>query len=153
MVRKHIYFFRYKTQHRCQVYARGFFSVTLARLELLDLFYQRCEKGLRGELVERVRQEVRNEVAVDLEIHRQMMHHRPSITKNRRTRAGKVGSRAGTGAGAGKNYNNDDTDLGFMEMVTKIRLKSAVEELETKVAHPVVKRRLLDSLLVKARQI
>lgn len=82
-------------------------------------------------------------MAVDLEIHRQMMHP-PGVIKSRRTR---VTHRAG----AGKNSYKGDIDLHFMEMVTKIRLKSALEELETRVAHPVIKRRLLDGLLVKAR--
>lgn len=54
------------------MYAKGVLSVTRARLKLLGLQYRRREELMRERLAERVRQQVLDEAAADLNVHRQM---------------------------------------------------------------------------------
>ena len=136
-----------KRELRCQIYVKGYFKVTRARLVLLNLYYRRCEERLRGRMAERVRQQVKGEADGDREIHCQM-RPRPIVQADRRKGGGKAGARP-TAGGAGR----DKTDLKLMEFLVEMRLKSALEELEARVAHPAVKRCLLDGLLVKVAVI
>lgn len=107
--------------------------MTRARLRLLGLFYRRCEERLRGRLEERARQQVLDEAAVDVEVHRQM---RPADTDRGRGAHGR--SKAGS-----------DGASQLLGTVAKLRLGSALEELAARSVHPVVRRRLLEALLVK----
>lgn len=144
---------------RCQAYVRGVFLVTRDRLVLLDLFFRRCESRLRGRLAERVRQQVHEEAAADLAVHRQLM--RPSsgaagtaaavtadiFSAATGGRSGRPKRAGGVNRGGG---DGDEDDVGeLMETVAALRLKSALEELESRSARPDVKRRLLEGLIVK----
>lgn len=131
---------------RCQTYAKAFFGVTRDRLKLLGLYYRRCEETLRGRLAERVRQQVEDEAVADLKIHRQM---RPTAAVN-------VDGQQQGGAGRGHHHyhqqqqqSSSDAVSELMETVAKLRLKSALEELEARSAHPAVRRRLLKGILAK----
>eukprot|EP00903_Cladosiphon_okamuranus_P010123 g9586.t1 len=157
---KAIYRFRRKVM-RCQAYVRGVFLVTRARLILLDLFFRRCEARLRGRLAERVRQQVHEEAAADLTVHRQLMG--PSSGAPGRGaavtadifsdatggRPGRQKRGGGVCRGSGDGVEDDVGEL--METVAALRLKSALEELEKRSARPDTKRRLLEDLLVKVR--
>eukprot|EP00752_Nemacystus_decipiens_P013072 g11561.t1 len=161
---KAIYRFRRKVMW-CQSYVRGVNVVTRDRLVLLDLFFRRCEVRLRGRLAERVRQQVLEEAAADLAVHQQLM--RPSsgaagtaaaVTADifsaaaAATAGGRSGRKKRPGGGRGSGDGDDEKAVGeLMETVAALRLKSALEELETRSARPDVKLRLLEGLLVKVR--
>ncbi len=145
-------------RHRCQAYVRGVSVVTRGRLALLGLYFSRCEARLRERLADRVRQQVHDEAAADLEVHRQLM--RPSAgvatattadaaaaTTAARRRWGGVKKFNGRGSTSGGGDEDGVSEL--METVAALRLKSALEELETRSAHPVVKERLLEGLLTE----
>lgn len=110
-----------------------------------------------------MRQQVHEEAAADLAVHRQLM--RPSLgaavaatvtttdifsaaaTATAGGRSGRTKRRGGGGRGSG---DGDEDAVGeLMETVAALRLKSALEELETRSARPDVKQRLLEGLLVK----
>ena len=124
---------------------------------LLGLYFDRCETRLRERLADRVRQKVHDEAAADLEVHRQLM--RPSAGAAARTADAAAAAAAGRRWGGAKKLNcrgssrsgggDDDGVSELMETVAALRLKSALEELETRSAHPAVKDRLLEGLLVK----
>ncbi|CAM9338027.1 unnamed protein product [Hapterophycus canaliculatus] len=170
---KAIYRFRRKVI-RCQIYVKGVSVITRDRLVLLGLFFTRCEARLRGRLAERVRQQVLGEAAADLEVHRQLMRPSASVaalTVDKHTTTGSdslnaavpAGARKGGGCrgewqqtckngGRGSRGDRDDDDdhvSELMEAVAGLRLKSALEELETRCAHPDVKDRLLQGLLTE----
>lgn len=142
---------------------KGVSLITRDRLVLLDLFFHRCEVRLRGRLAERVRQQVHEEAAADLAVHRQLM--RPSsgaagtaatVTADivSATAAAAAGRRSGrtkrtSGGNRGSGEGDDDAVGELMETVAALRLKSALEELETRSARPDVKHRLLEGLLLK----
>lgn len=97
-----------------------------------------------------MRQQVHAEAAADLEVHRQLM--RPSVAAaTADTAATTAGARWGgeKGCGGGINGGSDDDMSELMETVAALRLKSALEELEARSAHPDVKDLLLKDLLVK----
>ncbi|CAM9763144.1 unnamed protein product, partial [Scytosiphon promiscuus] len=170
---KAIYRFRRKVI-RCQIYVKGVRVITRDRLKLLGLFFARCEAKLRERLAERVRQQVLEEAAADLEVHRQLM--RPSASAAATTVDKLVGTASvsptpagiacARGGGDGRwrsqqrcdngsrriggSRDNDDVSK-LMEAVAALRLKSALEELETRSAHPDVKRHLLQGLLEEVR--
>lgn len=145
------------------MYVKGVSLITRDRLVLLDLFFRRCEVRLRGRLAERVRQQVHEEAAADLAVHRQLM--RPSsgaagtavalaadvFSVASATTAGARSGRTKRIGGSSKGSGGGDEDAvgELMETVAALRLKSALEELETRSARPDVKRRLLEGLLVK----
>ncbi|CAM9835664.1 unnamed protein product, partial [Pylaiella littoralis] len=161
---KAIYRFRRKVV-RCQVYVKGVSLITRDRMVLLGLFFSRCEVRLRARLAGRVRQQVHDEAAADLEVHRQLM--RPSAAAAAAAGAGAAaaaaavataaggrrgGQRGGnSGASGGGGGGVDDDVSALMETVAALRLKSALERLEARSAHPDVKERLLKNLLVEAR--
>lgn len=142
--------------------------VTRDRLVLLDLFFRRCEVRLRGRLAERVRQQVLEEAAADLAVHRQLMHPASgaagtaaavtadifsaaaAATTGRRPGRKKRTGGGGGGGSRGTGDGGDEDDVGeLMETVAALRLKSALEELQTRSARPDVKLRLLEDLLIK----
>lgn len=137
--------------------------MTRDRLVLLDLYFRRCEVRLRGRLAERVRQQVHEEAAADLAVHRQLMRPSPGAVGTAAAitagivcaaAAATAGARSGrtkrTGGGSRGNGDRDEDSVGeLMETVAALRLKSALEELETRSARPDVKRRLLEGLLVE----
>lgn len=108
--------------------------MTRARLRLLGLFYRRCEERLRGRLAERVRQQLLDEAAVDVEVHRQM---RP------------VDADRVKGAAHGRSTAGRDRASELLGTVAKLRLGSALEELAARFVHPAVRRRLVEALLIK----
>lgn len=79
-----------------------------------------------------MRQQVEDEAAADLEVHRQM---RPAADGDR----GKWGKSDGVNE--------------LMGTVAKLRLRSALEELEARSAHPGVRNRLLNDLLIKVQHV
>lgn len=141
---------------------KGVSLITRDRMVLLGLFFSRCEVRLRARLAGRVRQQVHDEAAADLEVHRQLM--RPSAAAAAAAGAGAAaaaavataaggrrgGQRGGnSGASGGGGGGVDDDVSALMETVAALRLKSALEGLEARSAHPDVKERLLKNLLVE----
>lgn len=144
--------------HRCQAYVRGVSVVTRGRLALLGLYFSRCEARLRERLADRVRQQVHEEAAADLKVHRQLM--RPSAGVTAATTADATaaaaadrrwgGAKKFNGRGSSRSGGGDGDGVSdLMETVAALRLKSALEELETRSAHPAVKQQLLEGLLAK----
>lgn len=131
---------------------KGFSSVTADRLHLLELYYKRCEDRLRGRLAQRVRQQVQDEAVADLEVHRQLMH--PPSTFNGAGDRGGGGGNGGCGAkgggvksGGAKSKSDGVGEL--MQAVAKLRIRSALEELETRSSQLPVRLKLLEGLLDK----
>lgn len=127
---------------------KGFSSVTAGRLHLLGLYYKRCEDKLRERLAQRVRQQVQDEAVADLEVHRQLMH--PPSTFN-----AALGDRGGGGGGRGRGVkgggakSKGDGVGELMQAVAKLRIRSALEELETRSSQPPIRMKLLEGLLDK----
>lgn len=135
---------------------KGFASVTAGRLTLLGLYYKRCEDRLRGRLAQRVRQQVQDEAVADLEVHRKLMHPPSGCAAGDRGRRGRGGAGgvggggSGGGGGGAKGREAKGDGVGeLMQAVAKLRIRSALEELETRSSQPAVRMQLLEGLLDK----
>lgn len=139
---------------------KGFSSVTAGRLTLLGLYYKRCEDRLRGRLAQRVRQQVQDEAVADMEVHRKLMHPSSGCAAADRVGGGRVGGRSGGGGvggggsggggGGAKGRGAKGDGVGeLMQAVAELRIRSALEELETRSSLPAVRMQLLEGLLDK----